>query len=69
MTSNTAEYMRRYRAEHPGYTERGRVKARARGRALEALALRYPEEFNRLWDAELERIEAQGRRLNGNAGS
>jgi len=59
MTSNTAEYMRKYRAEHPSYAERLRAQSRARNRALEVLARRHPEEFNRLRDAELERTEAQ----------
>jgi hypothetical protein len=58
MTSNTAEYMRRYRADHPDYVKRGRAQHKARSRALEMLAQRHPDEFNQLRDAELNRIEA-----------
>ena len=65
MTTNTAEYMRKYRAEHPGYVANNRAQGLARGRALEVLATRHRDEFNQVWDAELERIEAE--RLSGTA--
>ena len=65
MTANTAEYMRRYRAEHPDYVASNRARGLARNRALEVLALSHADEFNRTWDAELERVEAE--RLTGAA--
>ena len=57
MTS-TAAYMRQFRADHPDYVARNKERAAARNRTLEKLARQYPDEFRRLYQAELAELAA-----------
>ena len=57
MTS-TAAYMRQFRADHPDYVTRNKKRAAARTRTLEKLARQYPDEFRRLYQAELAELAA-----------
>lgn len=47
-------YMRRYRRAQPAVVELDKLRATVRARALAKLAAAHPEEFRRLYDAELE---------------
>jgi len=53
-------YMRDYRASHPDLRSRARVHAKARQRALSALAGLHQADYNRLFAAELRKIKAEG---------
>lgn len=48
-----AQGMRQYREDHPEYMARQRLQARARHKARRELALKHPEEFERLYRASL----------------
>jgi hypothetical protein len=56
--TSTAAYMRQFRADHPDYVTRNKKRAAARTRALEKLARQYPDEFRRLYQAELADLDA-----------
>jgi hypothetical protein len=56
MSDTRAAQVSRYRAEHPAYTARMSKRAKARNRALAALARRHPADFVELFGIELERL-------------
>ena len=55
-----AEYMRQCRASNPEMVGRNRVLTRARSRALTRLAEQHPAEFDRLYQAELDKERLSG---------
>jgi hypothetical protein len=52
--SRHALAMRRYREDSPDYADRERKRKTARWEAFQALARKYPAEYMRLYEAELE---------------
>lgn len=55
-----AKYVRDYRRNHPEYRARNNRMARARKRAQEALARRYPDDYRRLYWEELGKLHDAG---------
>ena len=54
----TAEYHRKWRKDHPELVARHTARNAARKRALENLRRQYPDEFRRLYQAELAELAA-----------
>jgi hypothetical protein len=54
----TAEYHRQWRKDHPELVAGHKARNAARKRALEDLRRQYPDEFRRLYMAELAELAA-----------
>lgn len=57
----TAEQMRRYREQNPDKVAADSARRKARGRALNRLALKYPHDFHTFMKEELRNAATESR--------